>query len=165
MTVELSGQSKATFVFYDACTSEILELSYSVSTFKPDSAIKSDVENSVYLSPNYYQLETDITWNEMYTVFTFDVYMNEQERSDTLFLQSARFFGPTYLHAPPEEFRHYCCGELCNGLIEDIDYNGVTRFEGNFKNGLPTRNLKYYNSSGKRINTEIYVGGQFVRNK
>ena len=143
----------------------MLELPFKVTSFKPDSSVNVEANGSIILSPNYYQVETDMIWNEMYTSFNYDLYMNEQGRSDTLFLQTARFYGPMVLHADPEQFKHYCCSELCNGLVEDIDSKGTTRFKGKFRKGKPTGNLKYYNSSGELIRTEVYSEGQLQRIK
>ena len=160
-----NGQTKTSIVFYDACKESIVELPYFVHQFKPDTSIKVDAGQPINLTPNYYQVEVQITWNEMLTNFWFDLEIDEQPRTDTLYLQMSRFYGPTYLHAPPEEFKHYCCGELCDGKIEEQDSYGVTRFKGRFRSGKPTSNLKYYNSSGELTRTEVYVSGQLERIK
>jgi hypothetical protein len=160
------GQTNASFVFYDACEEAVVELPFEIWKVKIDTTIQIDVRQSIQLEQGYYQVQVDMNWNEMRTTFWFDIYTNnEPTRTDTLFLQKTRFYGPTYLHAPPEEFKHYYCKNLCEGTIEEVDSNGITRFKGRFMNGRPTSNLKYYNSSGKRTRTEIYVDGQLERIK
>jgi len=117
------------------------------------------------LEPGYYQAQLELNWNEMQTGFFFDIYMKNQDRRDTLYLQQARFYGPMSLHEPSEQYKHYCCDEPCNGFIIDIDSNGIIRFEGRFMKGKPMSNLKYYNSSGERTRTEVYIEGQLKRIK
>ncbi|MDH5603643.1 MAG: hypothetical protein OEY51_06880 [Cyclobacteriaceae bacterium] len=161
-----NGQSSVSFVFYDACVGKVVELPYKLWNGQTDSTIQISSGQSIQLEPGYYQVQLDIIWNEMYSGLWFDIYFNnEPTEIDTLFLQTPRFFGPTYLHAPPEEFKHYCCDELCNGKIEEIDNNGVTRFKGRFRNGQPIGNLKYYSSNGELTRTEVYVKGQLERIK
>lgn len=160
-----NGQTKTSIVFYDACKESVVELPFFVHQFKPDTTIKVDEGQSILLTPNYYQIEVQMTWDEMLTGFWFDLYINEQPRTDTMYLQTARFYGPVVLHPAPEEFKHYCCDELCDGLIEELDSNGVTRFKGRFRKGKPTSNLKYYNSNGEKIRTDVYVDGQLERIK
>ena len=163
--LNLNGQTIASFVFYDACNESVIDLPYFINDFESDSTMRVEAGHSIGLTPKYYQIEVQITWNEMFTSFWFDLYMDEQPRTDTLYLQKARFYGPTILHPPPEEFKHYCCEELCNGTVEEVDANGITRFKGRFRNGKPISNLKYFNSAGERIRTEVYVDGQLKRIK
>mgnify|MGYP000224071666 CR=1 FL=1 len=165
MFLNSNGQTNVSFVFYDACNESVIELPYFVNDFESDTTIRVAAGQSISLTPNYYQVEVVMIWNEMITNFWFDLEIDEQLRTDTLYLQKARFYGPTYLHAPPEEFKHYCCGELCNGKVEELDSNSLTRFKGRFRNGRPTSNLKYYNSSGELTRTEVYENGQLERIK
>ena len=162
--LNLNGQSNARFVFFDACNNEVLELPYELWTGN-DSTIRVKAGETIELQPNYYQLHLQMTWNEKLTGFHFDIITNDENRIDTLYLQQARFYGPTHLHAPPEKFKHYCCKELCNGTVKEVDPNGVTRFKGRFRNGIPISNLKYYNKSGELIRTEVYRKGNLQRIK
>ena len=161
-----NGQTNASFVFFDACEESVVELPFELWNVKIDTTIQVAAGQSIQLEQGYYQVQLDMLWNDMRTSFWFEIYTNnEPVRTDTLFLQKARFYGPTYLHAPPEEFKHYCCNELCDGTVEEVDLNGVTRFKGRFRKGKPTSNLKHFSSSGERTRTEVYVNGQLERIK
>jgi len=138
------GQSESKFVFFDACENKVLELPYELWN-GPDTTINVKAGQTIHLKPNYYQLHVDMIWEEMITGFFFDLIIDQQQRTDTLYLQKSRFYGPTYLHPPPDEFKHYCCDELCDGTIVEYDSNGVIRFRGKFEKGVPISNLKYYN--------------------
>ncbi|NMM47649.1 toxin-antitoxin system YwqK family antitoxin [Marinigracilibium pacificum] len=159
------GQSNVSYLFYDACTQKVIEPPYFIHDFESDTSIIVEKRKSIDLASNYYQIEAQMNRNEMLTSFWFDLYLYEQSITDTLYLQKPRFFGPKTIHPKPEEFKYYCCGELCNGTIEEIDTNGIIRFKGQFSNGIPTSNLKYYNSTGHLFRTEVYVNGQLERIK
>ena len=143
-------------MFFDACKNKVLELPFEL-WIGEDSTIQVSAGESIELLPNnYYHLSVNMTWNEMLTGFFFNIYTENQDKIDTFYLQKSRFFGPTYLHAPPEEFKHFCCDKLCDGSISETDSNGIIRFRGKFKNGIPMSNLKFYNKLGERIKTEVY---------
>ncbi|NME71256.1 toxin-antitoxin system YwqK family antitoxin [Flammeovirga aprica] len=152
----LLAQSKSKFLFFDACKDEVLELPYELWLVKEDSTIIVDAGEAIELATNYYQLQLYMTSEDFLTSFYFDIIIDQEQKNDTLYLHKTRLWGPTYLHAPTEEFKFYCCGKLCNGLIEEYDSNGVVRFKGRFENGVPTRNLKYYNEFGNLIQKEVY---------
>ena len=162
--MSLFGQTESKFVFFDACKNQVLELPYELWTGS-DSTIQIDVGQTIELEPNYYQLHVQMDWNEKLTGFYFDLIIDQKQRVDTLYLQKSRFYGPTYLHPPPDEFKYYCCDKICDGTIIESDSNGVIRFRGKFKNGIPISNLKYYNKYGKRIRKEVYVNGNLKRIK
>jgi antitoxin component YwqK of YwqJK toxin-antitoxin module len=143
----------------------VVELPYKIWNGQADTTIELSAGQSIQLESGYYQVQLDMTWNEMLTGFTFDIYGEDKQRTDTLFLQQARFYGPIVLHAPPEQFKHYCCEKLCDGKIEEVDSNGVIRFKGKFNKGTPTSNLKYFNQSGQLVKTEVYIDGQLERIK
>jgi len=56
----------------------------------------------------------------------------------------------------PTDLGFYNCDEVCNGLQKDFYSNGKIRMEGEFKNGVPVKELKKYNENGELVEIELY---------
>lgn len=50
----------------------------------------------------------------------------------------------------------YNCDKVCNGKLQDFYENGKIRMEGEFKNGIPVKQIKKYNELGELVEIEIY---------
>ena len=136
-------------------------MSYPYKIWNPatDSTSSYVAGQSAELENGYYQIQIELVEDDKVSFNYFDLIKNGTNSTDTIFVQSARFYGPDYLHASASEFKFYCCGKLCNGLVADKDLNGTIRFKGEFKEGIPTSSLEYYNASGESIRKDIYKNG------
>tara|TARA_R110000744_G_scaffold380129_1_gene499883 strand:+ start:829 stop:1407 length:579 start_codon:yes stop_codon:yes gene_type:complete len=56
----------------------------------------------------------------------------------------------------PTDLGFYNCDEVCDGLQQDFYANGKLRIEGEFKNGIPVKEIKKYNESGDLVEIELY---------
>ena len=59
-----------------------------------------------------------------------------------------------------------CCGKRCAGVIVDYYANGKKRLEGNFKNGHPIGEFKFYHPDGTPKYFEYYSStGKLIKSK
>ena len=160
---QIYGQSKAKITFYDACKGETVSLPYELWSMD-DSLISVEARKKVKLPAGFYQLSVAKNWKNLTTTFYFNITIEKEQKklSETLYLGRVRLYGPAYITNTENQFVHYQCEALCNGLIEDFDQNGVLRFKGWFKNGIPVTNLKYYDKEGKLTQTHVYEHGKLT---
>ncbi len=56
----------------------------------------------------------------------------------------------------PTDLGFYYCDKICDGWQRDFYSNGKMRIEGEFKNGMPIKEIKKYNESGDLVEIELY---------
>lgn len=56
----------------------------------------------------------------------------------------------------PTDLGFFKCDQICNGIQRDFYSNGNLRMEGEFKNGIPVKEIKKYNESGDLVEIELY---------
>ena len=56
----------------------------------------------------------------------------------------------------PTDLGFYYCEKICDGWQKDYYANGKIRMEGEFKNGIPIKEIKKYNESGELVEIELY---------
>jgi hypothetical protein len=66
----------------------------------------------------------------------------------------------------PTDLGFYNCDKVCDGLQQDFYANGKMRMEGEFKNGIPVKEIKKYNQSGDLVEIMLYRrNGTFKKSK
>jgi hypothetical protein len=159
-------QTEHKFVFFDPCSDKVLELDYQVWKPVSDTEVEVKAGQGVDLEKDsYYQLSTHLKseHNGWIATFDFNIYTQHQQNKyvDTLYLHQLRSMWNGLLH--PQEVEFYFCNSRCDGVIEEVDSNGVIRAKGKFKKGIPASNIKFFDKKGNLESKWIYKNGNLKK--
>jgi antitoxin component YwqK of YwqJK toxin-antitoxin module len=155
-----NSQSTIDLKFYDSCKDSIVRLNYTMySANLSNNEFRINSKDSIKtIDPEKYIINILIQENNLdYKVFSFTKnILDKRKYIDTIqipkVLKKLRNNGQ-YAHL---SLGFYKCDKICDGYITDYYDNGKLRLEGYFVNGLPKREVKKYNSSGKLVEIDIY---------
>lgn len=163
LSIALKAQTNIEFRFFDSCLGETIELDYNL--WYPNSTIQVEAGQKIKLEEPYYILTTQIKADSSNWIatFGFDILMKNLKNINVLYLNKIRSKWNGLLHPQLVEF--YFCDEICNGKIEEQDSTGTVRAIGNFENGTPTSNIKFYDELGRPKEKWIIINGNLKRIK
>lgn len=157
-------QTEQRFVFFDPCSNRVLELDYQIRKSISDTIIEVKAGQSVNLEEdNYYQVSTQLKseHNDWIATFNFDIYNMQSTGVDTLYLHQLRSMWNGLLH--PQKVAYYFCNSICDGVIEEVDSNGIIRAKGKFKKGVPISNIRFFDKRGNVESKWIYRNGNLIK--
>ena len=148
------SQGSLDFKFYDNCTESIIKCDFDILLIGEYNDLP--IENPI-----------SIEQSGLYIITVYKDYGNyrsshdftkelckDKVYSDTIELPKIEQWFETKLHSSYWKF--HCCTEICNGRKVALYRSGEKWIEGEFKDGIPVRQLNYYNKEGVLIKKEIY---------
>jgi hypothetical protein len=135
---------------------ELFELKKNAQTF----IFNSDIDSSLILKDTgiYYLQSQYVAGKVELKIFNYGQYTDTLVQSNVIEIFT--------IHQKPSKRDWLCCDKKCNGFQIGYYQNGNKRVEGNFKEGKPIGELKFYKENGGLSYIENYnKRGKFINRK
>ena len=157
----LQAQTEVEFKFFDSCQDSVISLDYEL--YSDDTIIHSNKSFASVKSDGFYSLSVAVERDEMICYKSYQMLINDNYRTDTLYLNKIALCNSGALHA--QDNYYYNCAERCQGTQIELDASQTVRLKGKFVNGWPTGKLRYFDEQGNLVATEIHRNGKLIKIK
>ena len=152
------SQTKVKFAIVDSCSEKLVE-EYDISMLSLDEEMNEywiSKDSIVNIKNGIYLITVNIGEGDYFKTHSF----TKEFELDSTYIVKREL--PNIMRKYTSGIHHqtdlgfYKCDKVCNGKLQDFYGNGNIRMEGEFRNGLPIKQIKKYNDKGELVEIEIY---------
>jgi len=152
------SQTTVEFTILDSCSDKQVE-DYDITLLGVDEEMREYLikkDSIVNVKKGIYLITVNIGEGDYFKTHSY----TKEFKSDSIYKVTRKL--PKIMRKYTSEIHHqtdmgfYNCDKVCNGKQQDFYRNGKIRMEGEFKNGMPIKQIKKYNDKGELVEIEIY---------
>jgi len=152
------SQTMVEFTIFDSCSKKQIE-DYDITMLSLNEEMKDYLivkDSIVNINKGIYLITVNIGEGNYFKTHSF----TKEFKFDSIYSVTRKL--PKIMRRYTSEIHHqsdlgfYNCDIVCNGKLQDFYEKGVIRMEGEFKNGIPIKQIKKYNENGVLVEIEIY---------